>query len=87
MGEVTRRLPVILPADVAGYSGLLGADEAETLGRLRAMQRDVLDLLHGGGRIVAALRPGHDRIHFTWMKQPDAVDAITRELEALLLLP
>ena len=31
----TRRLAAILAADVAGYSRLIGSDEAGTLGRLR----------------------------------------------------
>ncbi len=33
-GEVTRRLTTIVAIDVAGYSRLMGADEAGTLARL-----------------------------------------------------
>jgi adenylate cyclase len=33
-----RRLTAILAADVAGYSRLMGADESDTLRRLRAIQ-------------------------------------------------
>ena len=32
----TRRLAAILAADVVGYSGMIAADEAGTLARLRA---------------------------------------------------
>jgi hypothetical protein len=35
----TRRLAAILAADVAGYSGLIGADEGGTLERLKARAR------------------------------------------------
>jgi adenylate cyclase len=41
--HVERRLAAILAADVAGYSRLTGADEEGTLGRLRAMRKDVVD--------------------------------------------
>ena len=34
-GEVTRRLTTIVAIDVAGYSRLMGADEAGTLTRLK----------------------------------------------------
>jgi adenylate cyclase len=40
----TRRLTVILAADVAGYSRLMGADEEGTLERLKALRRELLDL-------------------------------------------
>ena len=33
-----RRLTAILAADVAGYARLMGADESDTLRRLRAIQ-------------------------------------------------
>src|SRR5215472_2666965 len=39
----TRRLAVILAADVAGYSRLMGADEEGTLNRLRSIRTDVID--------------------------------------------
>src|SRR3954469_21305362 len=60
MGEVTRRLAGILAADVVGYSSLLGADEAGTLDRLRAMRRDVVDPLvaEHGGRIFKTTGDG-----------------------------
>ncbi len=43
--QTKRRLAAILAADVVGYSRLLGADEAATLGRLRALRREVIDPL------------------------------------------
>jgi hypothetical protein len=36
----TRRLAAILAADVVGYSRLIGADEAGTLARLRALRHE-----------------------------------------------
>jgi class 3 adenylate cyclase len=39
----TRRLAAILAADVAGYSRLIGADEEETLGRLKALRAKLVD--------------------------------------------
>ena len=39
----TRRLAAILAADVAGYSRLMGADEEDTLERLKALRRELLD--------------------------------------------
>jgi class 3 adenylate cyclase len=35
--QVQRKLAAILAADVAGYSRLMGADEEETLARLRSL--------------------------------------------------
>ena len=41
--RVDRRLAAILAADVAGYSRLMGQDEAGTLARLRAHRRELID--------------------------------------------
>src|SRR5712692_7526935 len=41
--RVERRLAAILAADVAGYSRLMGRDEAGTLARLRAHRRELID--------------------------------------------
>jgi class 3 adenylate cyclase len=38
--RVERRLAAILAADVAGYSRLMGRDEAVTLARLKALRRE-----------------------------------------------
>ena len=40
-----RRLAAILAADVAGYTALMGADEAGTLQRLTGLRRDFLEPL------------------------------------------
>jgi adenylate cyclase len=50
---VERKLAAILSADVAGYSRLMGLDEAETLRRLSDL-RNVVDTLieQRGGRIA-----------------------------------
>jgi adenylate cyclase len=41
--RVERRLAAVLAADVAGYSRLIGADEEDTLARLRAVRGDLID--------------------------------------------
>jgi adenylate cyclase len=52
-----RRLAAILAADVVGYAGLIAADEAGTLGRLRALFRETVQPLVAayGGRIFRLL--------------------------------
>ncbi|MGE0744089.1 MAG: adenylate/guanylate cyclase domain-containing protein [Rhodospirillales bacterium] len=49
--QLRRRLVAILAADVAGYSRLMGADEAGTHARLRALRADAIEpqsAAHGG---------------------------------------
>ena len=55
-----RRLTAILSADVVGYAGLMEADEAGTLARLKANRRDVFDpcVAKHGGRIVKLMGDG-----------------------------
>jgi len=55
-----RKLAAILSADVVGYSGLMEADEAGTLERLKANRRDVFDpcVAKHGGRIVKLMGDG-----------------------------
>jgi adenylate cyclase len=49
----SRRLAAILAADIAGYSALMGADEARTVRDLKEHQAVVLPLVGGfGGRII-----------------------------------
>src|SRR5215213_8468250 len=57
---VERRLAAILAADVVGYSRLIEADEAGTLGALRSMRRDVLEplLSEHRGRVVKLMGDG-----------------------------
>jgi adenylate cyclase len=56
----TRRLAAILAADVAGYSRLIGANEGGTLGRLKALRRELLDpkIAEHRGRLVKTTGDG-----------------------------
>jgi len=58
--RVERRLAAILAADVAGYSRLMGLDEAGTLARLNALRRDLIDprVAEHKGRIVKTTGDG-----------------------------
>jgi adenylate cyclase len=61
MSENTeRRLVAIVSADVAGYSRLIGADEAGTLAAMRAHRAELIDALiaRHGGRIVKTMGDG-----------------------------
>ncbi len=55
-----RRLAAILAADVAGYTRLMGADEAGTLSRLTALRQELLEPLiaRHRGRIVKLMGDG-----------------------------
>jgi len=51
--KTSRRLAAILAADIAGYSTLMGADEAETVRSLKEHQAVVLPMIkEHGGRII-----------------------------------
>src|SRR5215467_1627060 len=56
----TRRLAAILAADIAGYSRLIGSDEAGTLGRLRAIRAELIDpaIATHHGRLVKTTGDG-----------------------------
>jgi adenylate cyclase len=58
--RVERRLAAILAADVAGYSRLMGEDEAGTLARLRSHRRELIDpkIAEHKGRIVKTTGDG-----------------------------
>ena len=58
--RVERRLAAILAADVAGYSRLMGRDEAGTLARLKALRRALIDpkIAEHKGRIVKTTGDG-----------------------------
>src|SRR6266481_5207498 len=58
--RVERRLAAVLAADVAGYSRLIGADEEDTLARLRAVRGDLIDrrIADNRGRIVKTTGDG-----------------------------
>src|SRR6185295_4715012 len=55
-----RRLTAILSADVAGYSGLMEADEAGTLERLKSNRSQIFDpcVATHGGRVVKLMGDG-----------------------------
>ena len=67
----TRRLAVILVADVAGYSRSMEVDEEGTLRRLKALRAEVIDPKITGhrGRIVKTTGDG------VLMEFPSVVDA------------
>src|SRR5262245_11171047 len=51
--KVLRRLAAILAADIAGYSALMGADEADTVRSLKEHQAVVLPIIkEHGGRVI-----------------------------------
>jgi adenylate cyclase len=58
--RVERRLAAILAADVAGYSRLMGDDEEDTLARLKAHRRELIDpkIAEHHGRIVKTTGDG-----------------------------
>jgi class 3 adenylate cyclase len=58
--RVERKLAAIFAGDVAGYSRLMGVDEAGTLARLRAHRRELVDpkLAEHKGRIVKTTGDG-----------------------------
>ncbi len=55
-----RRLAAILAADVVGYTRLMGADEAGTLARLKALRGEIIDpeIARYNGRIVKLMGDG-----------------------------
>jgi adenylate cyclase len=77
--RIQRRLAAIVSADVVGYSKMMGADEAGTLNRLKALRAELLHpkIDEYGGRIVKTTgdgtliefrcasdnRPSYDLIH------------------------
>src|SRR5881275_905234 len=58
--RVERRLAAIFAGDVAGYSRLMGRDEAGTLARLNALRRELIDpqVREHKGRIVKTAGDG-----------------------------
>ena len=70
--RLQRRLAAILSADVAGYSRLMGIDEAGTLARLKTLRRELIDpeIAAHLGRIVKLMGDG------TLVEFGSAVDAV-----------
>ena len=58
--KVTRRLAAILAADMVGYSRLMGADEAGTIARQKALHAAAIDpaIAEHGGRIFKTTGDG-----------------------------
>ena len=58
--RVERRLSAIVAADIAGYSRLMGADEEDTLARLKAIRKSLVDpaIATHRGRIVKTAGDG-----------------------------
>ena len=80
--RVERRLAAILAADVAGYSRLMGQDEAGTLARLRNQRRELMDPKIGEhqGRIV---KTSGDGILVEFASVVDAVRCATELQQAM----
>ena len=77
--RVQRRLAAILAADVVGYSRLMGADEAATLGRLKKLDAELIDpkVAEYGGRIVKTSGDG------MLVEVGSAIDAVRNALDKL----
>jgi adenylate cyclase len=75
--RVQRRLAAILAADVVGYSRLMGADEAGTVSRLKALQDEIFrpKVDEYGGRIVKLMGDG------VLIEFPSAVDAVQHAID------
>jgi adenylate cyclase len=60
MDEANRRLAGILAADVVGYSAKMGADDVNTLARVRSLRTDVIEPLvtTHGGRVFKTMGDG-----------------------------
>jgi len=75
--QVKRKLAAILAADIAGYSRLMGADEAGTLARLKQYRRDLIDPKNKEhrGRVVKTTGDG------ILIEFPSVVDAVSCSIE------
>jgi adenylate cyclase len=75
--QVKRKLAAILAADIAGYSRLMGADEAGTLARLKEYRRELIDPKNKQyhGRVVKTTGDG------ILVEFPSVVDAISCSIE------
>src|SRR6266404_172380 len=75
--QVKRKLAALLAADIAGYSRLMGADEAGTLARLKEYRRELIDPKNKQyrGRVVKTTGDG------ILIEFPSIVDAISCSIE------
>jgi adenylate cyclase len=74
---IKRKLAAILAADIAGYSRLMGADEAGTLDRLKEYRRELIDPKNKQyrGRVVKTTGDG------ILIEFPSVVDAVSCSIE------
>ena len=75
--QVKRKLAAILAADIAGYSRLMGADEAGTLARLKEYRRELIDPKNKQyrGHVVKTTGDG------ILIEFPSVVDAISNAID------
>jgi len=75
--QIKRKLAAILAADIAGYSRLMGADEAGTLARLKEYRRELIDPKNKRyrGRVVKTTGDG------ILIEFPSVVDAVSCSIE------
>jgi TolB-like protein/class 3 adenylate cyclase len=75
--QVKRKLAAIVAADIAGYSRLMGADEAGTLARLKEHRRELIDPKNKQyrGRVVKTTGDG------ILIEFPSVVDAVCCSIE------
>jgi adenylate cyclase len=75
--QIKRKLAAILAADIAGYSRLMGADEAGTLARLKEYRRELIDPKNKQyrGRVVKTTGDG------ILIEFPSIVDAISCSID------
>jgi hypothetical protein len=75
--QVKRKLAAILADDIAGYSRLMGADEAGTLARLKEYRRELIDPKNKQyrGRVVKTTGDG------ILIEFPSVVDAVSYSIE------
>jgi class 3 adenylate cyclase len=79
----TRRLAAILSADVVGYSRLVSADEVDTLARLSALRRDIIELniTRHSGRLFKVMGDGFLAEFASAVQAVNCAIAIQKEAE------
>ena len=84
--ELERHLAAIMALDIAGYSRLIGADEAGTLIRLRRRRQTIFDPLvaEHRGRVVKGTGDGVNIAARLESEAPEAVSACPTDCWGLL---
>ena len=75
--QIKRKLAAILAADIAGYSRLMGADEAGTLARLKEYRRELIDPKNKQYRARVVKTTGDGIL----IEFPSVVDAVSCSIE------